>query len=121
MQKMMALKKAYAEIILNTAKEAAARIMVSERRALHFQQELSSTKDEALRMLLRLKQMIDAKVSFAAGFLFSCFSVIVEIFILFYVDLGYEMIDLVWAGSSGSSLIYLHCRSAGAIMSFSLP
>lgn len=61
-QKLTALKKAYADIILNTAKEAAARIMVSERKATRFQQELASTKDEALRMLLRLKQMLDSKV-----------------------------------------------------------
>jgi hypothetical protein len=59
---LTALKKAYAEIILNTAKEAAARIMVSEKKALRFQQELFSTKEEALRMLLRLKQMLDSKV-----------------------------------------------------------
>lgn len=62
MQKMVALKKAYADIILNTAKEAAARIMVSERKALRFQQDLCATKDEALRMLVRLKQMMDSKV-----------------------------------------------------------
>lgn len=62
LQKMVALKKAYAEIILNTAKEAAARIMVSERKALRFQQDLSASKEEALRMLLRLKHMIDSKV-----------------------------------------------------------
>ncbi|OMO82633.1 hypothetical protein COLO4_22897 [Corchorus olitorius] len=54
-------EKAYAEIILNTAKEAAARIMVSERKALRYQQELFAAKDEALLMLLRLKQMLDAK------------------------------------------------------------
>ncbi|KAI4347646.1 hypothetical protein L6164_008438 [Bauhinia variegata] len=62
-EKMMALKRAYADIILNTAKEAAARIMASERRALHFQQELSSTTDESLRMLVRMKQMIDTKTA----------------------------------------------------------
>lgn len=61
-QKLTALKRAYADIILNTAKEAAARIMVSERKALRFQRELVSTKEEALRMLLRLKQMLDSKV-----------------------------------------------------------
>lgn len=61
-QKLTALKKAYADIILNTAKEAAARIMVSERKASRFQQELVSTKEEALQMLLRLKQMFDSKV-----------------------------------------------------------
>ncbi|KAB2001964.1 hypothetical protein E1A91_D11G032600v1 [Gossypium mustelinum] len=62
-EKLTALKKAYAEIILNTAKEAAARIMVSERKALRYQQELFAAKDEALHMLLRLKQMLDAKVN----------------------------------------------------------
>ncbi|KAK9271858.1 hypothetical protein L1049_002223 [Liquidambar formosana] len=62
-QKMVALKKAYADIILNTAKEAAARIMVSERKAIRFQQDLCSTKDEALRMLVRLKQMMDSKIN----------------------------------------------------------
>ncbi|CAI8609969.1 unnamed protein product [Vicia faba] len=61
-EKLTALKKAYADIILNTAKEAAARIMVSERKSSRFQQELASTKDEALHMVLRLKQMLDSKV-----------------------------------------------------------
>ncbi|CAL5198311.1 unnamed protein product [Lathyrus oleraceus] len=61
-EKLTALKKAYADIILNTAKEAAARIMVSERKSTRFQQELAYTKDEALRMVLRLKQMLDSKV-----------------------------------------------------------
>ncbi|KAG7016159.1 hypothetical protein SDJN02_21263 [Cucurbita argyrosperma subsp. argyrosperma] len=60
-QKMVALKKAYADIILNTVKEAAARVMVSERKALSLQQDLFSVKDEAHRMLLRLKNMIDSK------------------------------------------------------------
>lgn len=58
----MALKKAYADIILNTAKEAAARVMASERKALSFENDLHYTKDEAHRMLLRFKHMFDAKV-----------------------------------------------------------
>ncbi|KAJ7970923.1 Myosin-2 heavy chain like [Quillaja saponaria] len=62
-QKLVALKKAYADMILNTAKEAAARIMASERKALCFQHDLSSTKEEALRMLDRLKKMIDSKTT----------------------------------------------------------
>ncbi|KAH9612673.1 hypothetical protein KSS87_004876 [Heliosperma pusillum] len=62
-EKMTALKKAYAEIILNTAKEAAARIMVSERKAHHYSHDLSTTKDEALRLLLRLKQTMDHKIN----------------------------------------------------------
>nr|GFC49867.1 hypothetical protein [Tanacetum cinerariifolium] len=61
-KKMEALKKAYAEMILNTAKEAAAQTMASERKALRLQNELSNTKDEALRMLFRLKNMLDVKV-----------------------------------------------------------
>ncbi|CAL5368015.1 unnamed protein product [Camellia sinensis] len=60
-EKMVALKKAYADIILNTAKEAAARVMVSERKALRFHHDLCAAKDEALRMLLRFKQMFDSK------------------------------------------------------------
>ncbi|KAJ4851383.1 hypothetical protein Tsubulata_006703 [Turnera subulata] len=61
-EKLTALKMAYAEIILNTAKEAAARIMVSENKAHRYQCELLAAKDEALRMLIRLKQMLDSKV-----------------------------------------------------------
>ncbi|KVI09143.1 hypothetical protein Ccrd_012481, partial [Cynara cardunculus var. scolymus] len=60
---MEALKKAYAEIILNTAKEAANRAMVSECKALRFHHDLHNTKDEALRMLLRFKHIIDAKTT----------------------------------------------------------
>ncbi|KAJ8753519.1 hypothetical protein K2173_022760 [Erythroxylum novogranatense] len=62
-EKLTALKKAYADIILNTAKEAAARIMMSERKAQRYQRELFAAKDEALHMLLRLKQMLDSKVN----------------------------------------------------------
>ncbi|KAM3363899.1 hypothetical protein P3S68_018753 [Capsicum galapagoense] len=57
------VKKAYAEIILNMAKEAAARVMRSEKKALKFQQDLQYTKEEAVRMLLRLKLMIDTKTT----------------------------------------------------------
>ncbi|KHN13261.1 uncharacterized protein LOC114381807 [Glycine soja] len=60
---MVALKKAYADVILNTVKEAAGRVMVAERRALMFQQEHASSKEEALHMLMRLKQMMDAKTA----------------------------------------------------------
>lgn len=56
------MKTAYAEIILNTAKEAAARIVISEKKAFRYQQELFAAKEEGLRMLLRLKQMLDSKV-----------------------------------------------------------
>ncbi|KAL6175589.1 hypothetical protein ACLB2K_052228 [Fragaria x ananassa] len=61
-EKLTALKKAYADIILDTAKEAAARVMVSEKRAVRLQREILYTKEEALRMLLRLKRTYDSKV-----------------------------------------------------------
>ncbi|KAJ8750214.1 hypothetical protein K2173_014129 [Erythroxylum novogranatense] len=61
-EKMTALKKAYAEMILNTAKEAAVRVLASEKRMLRFQQDLLRANEEALRLLLRLKQITDAKI-----------------------------------------------------------
>ena len=61
-ERLTALKRAYADIILNTAKEAAARIMSSEQKAVRYKQELKVAKEEALGMLLRLKQMMDSKV-----------------------------------------------------------
>lgn len=59
---MEAVKRAYAEIILNTAAESAARILASERKALAFQRSLASAKQQALDLLLRLKSLMDAKV-----------------------------------------------------------
>ncbi|CAH2036898.1 unnamed protein product [Thlaspi arvense] len=61
-EKLTALKKAYADTILNTAKEAAARVMISDKKARGYQQELGAVRDEALRTCLRLKQMYDSKV-----------------------------------------------------------
>ncbi|XP_072981334.1 uncharacterized protein [Typha angustifolia] len=61
-EKMEALKKAYAEIILNTAKESAARILAAERKALGFQQSLFAAKEEAVATLLRVKAVMDSKV-----------------------------------------------------------
>lgn len=62
-QKLVALKMAYADIILNTAKEAASRIVTSEHKAIRYQDELFASKDEALHILLRLKQMMDSKIN----------------------------------------------------------
>ncbi|KAI3440646.1 uncharacterized protein J3R85_003423 [Psidium guajava] len=62
-QRLMGLKKAYAEIILGMAKEEAARVMAAEKRASQFREELLGSKEEAMRLLLRLKQMYDAKLS----------------------------------------------------------
>lgn len=63
MQKMEAMKRACAEMILNTAKEAAERVMAADLIARRKEQELVSVKEEAAAMLLRLKQMVDAKVT----------------------------------------------------------
>ncbi|PIA40292.1 hypothetical protein AQUCO_02500170v1 [Aquilegia coerulea] len=63
-KKMEALKKAYADIIFNTTKEATAKIMVVERRAYQYQKEMNEAKEEALNMLMRFKAMMDAKVNF---------------------------------------------------------
>ena len=70
------MKLAYADIILNTAKESAARILASERKALRFQQSLFAAKEEALATMLRLKSLMDSQVmrlstcliNFDAGF-----------------------------------------------------
>lgn len=67
-QKLAALKKAYADIILNIAKEAAARILISERKTLRLQQDVFDAKEEALNMLLRLKKVMDSKVHDSAVF-----------------------------------------------------
>lgn len=49
-------------MILNTVKEAAGRIMISERKAYRLELELKESKENALQMLTRLKQMMDSKV-----------------------------------------------------------
>lgn len=66
-QELEGLKRAYAEMILNTAKEAAARVMASEIKARNFELDLISSKEEATRILLRLKHMMDAKVTLKPG------------------------------------------------------
>lgn len=93
-QKLTALKKAYADIILNTAKEAAARVIVSEKKAVRLQRELLYTKEEALRMLLRLKQTYDSKVCNIClkwGCFLSLFG-----FWCFYLSLGFGVDEVMW-------------------------
>lgn len=93
-QKLTALKKAYADIILNTAKEAAARVIVSEKKAVRLQRELLYTKEEALRMLLRLKQTYDSKVCNIClkwGCFLSLFG-----FWCFYLSLGFGVDEIMW-------------------------
>ncbi|KAK1359748.1 hypothetical protein POM88_044222 [Heracleum sosnowskyi] len=62
-QRLVALKRAYADIILNISKEAAARVMASERKSQQLEHELRVTKEEAIQMMLRLKKMMDDKIS----------------------------------------------------------
>ncbi|KAJ6831363.1 uncharacterized protein M6B38_349645 [Iris pallida] len=67
-EKMAALKRAYADIILNTARESAARILLSERKALKCQQSMFAAKEEALSTIMRLKSIMDAKIQEAEKF-----------------------------------------------------
>ncbi|XP_052197830.1 uncharacterized protein LOC127804833 [Diospyros lotus] len=60
---MEVLRKAYADAILNTGKEAATRIRESELKAIRFQRDLRFAKAEAIRMLLRMKRMLDSKTA----------------------------------------------------------
>ncbi|KAJ8492828.1 hypothetical protein OPV22_014549 [Ensete ventricosum] len=62
-ERMAALKRAFADVILNTAKESAARILASDRRVLQLQQSMSLAREESLDMLLRLKSIMDSKIN----------------------------------------------------------
>ncbi|GER27107.1 60S ribosomal protein L4-B [Striga asiatica] len=61
-ERLAGLKKAYADVILSISKEAAARVMASEKKSVMYQHELKVAKDEGLRMMLRLKQMMDYQI-----------------------------------------------------------
>lgn len=67
MQEMLALKKAYADMILNISKEAAVRVMEAKIKTDKYEKDLISTKEEAVRMMMRLKQMIDNQKREAEG------------------------------------------------------
>ncbi|KAL5720338.1 hypothetical protein ACHQM5_013017 [Ranunculus cassubicifolius] len=58
---MEELKKAYADIIFETTKEAALKIMVAENKANRYKKEMIEAKEEALNMLIRFKSMADSK------------------------------------------------------------
>lgn len=66
---MTALKRAYADMILNMAKESAGRILELDRRAIRLQHGMFLTKEDALSMLLRLKSTMDSKVVATAPFI----------------------------------------------------
>ncbi|MFS7938913.1 hypothetical protein Hanom_Chr05g00445421 [Helianthus anomalus] len=62
-ERFMALKKACVDIILNTEKEVAKRIMVSEWKVVPLEYELKVGKEDVAQMLMRVKQMMDCKIS----------------------------------------------------------
>jgi len=57
-----AVKRAYAEVMLNAAREAAARILAAERRAAALAGGMAAARDDAVAALLRLKAISDAKI-----------------------------------------------------------
>jgi len=59
-----AVKRASAEVMLNAAREAAARILAAERRAAALAGGMAAARDDAVAALLRLKAISDAKVAF---------------------------------------------------------
>ncbi|KAH9614637.1 hypothetical protein KSS87_011097 [Heliosperma pusillum] len=61
--KMKATKKVYAEVILNTTKEAAGRVMLAERKAVGFHNELLYLKQDSARMMLHLSNSFKSQVN----------------------------------------------------------
>lgn len=56
------LKRAYADVILNTTKESAVRILAAERRTLQWKQSSSLVKEDSVALILRLKALMDSRV-----------------------------------------------------------
>ncbi|XP_074588392.1 uncharacterized protein LOC141844252 [Curcuma longa] len=61
-ERMAVLKRAYADVILNTAKESAARILAAERRTLQWKQSSSLVKEDSVALILRVKALMDSKI-----------------------------------------------------------
>ena len=66
-----AVKRAYAEVMLNAAREAAARILAAERRAAALAGGMAAVRDDAVAALLRLKAISDARSPFFATVVFN--------------------------------------------------
>lgn len=62
LQRLEALKKVYADVILNTSKEAAAKVMAAQKKAQQLEHKLRCTKEEAVQMMVRLKKKMDDEV-----------------------------------------------------------
>ncbi|KAM0873137.1 hypothetical protein ACQ4PT_038272 [Festuca glaucescens] len=56
------LRKAYAEIMLNMAKESAARVLAAERRAAVLAGGVAAAKEDGVAALVRLKGIMDARI-----------------------------------------------------------
>ncbi|KAJ8559883.1 hypothetical protein K7X08_003941 [Anisodus acutangulus] len=61
-EKLAALERVYGDVMLNTEKEAAARIMVSEQKVQCFQKELHVVKENGILAMMKLKKSMDSKV-----------------------------------------------------------
>ncbi|XP_042441857.1 uncharacterized protein LOC122027084 isoform X3 [Zingiber officinale] len=59
---MAVLKRAYADVILNTTKESAVRILAAERRMLQWKQSSSLVKEDSVALILRLKVLMDSRI-----------------------------------------------------------
>ncbi|KAG6474697.1 hypothetical protein ZIOFF_068635 [Zingiber officinale] len=61
-ERMAVLKRAYADVILNTTKESAVRILAAERRTLQWEQSSSFVKEDSFALILRLKALMDTRI-----------------------------------------------------------
>lgn len=59
---MEALRKAYAEIMLNTTKESAARVLAAEERAAVLEGRVAAAKEDGVAALVRLKAIMEARI-----------------------------------------------------------
>ncbi|KAK1357798.1 hypothetical protein POM88_051054 [Heracleum sosnowskyi] len=62
-QRLQDLHKAYADVMLDASKEACAKVMAAETKAQWLEHELQVTKYEAVQMMVRLKKIMDDKIS----------------------------------------------------------
>ncbi|KAK1357799.1 hypothetical protein POM88_051055 [Heracleum sosnowskyi] len=62
-QRLQDLHKAYADMMLDASKEASAKVLAAEMKSQRLEHELHVTKAEAVRMMVRLKKMMDDKIS----------------------------------------------------------
>ncbi|GFP97698.1 hypothetical protein PHJA_001913900 [Phtheirospermum japonicum] len=61
-EKLTELKKVFADVIFNINKEAARRVKSSEIQAAQYHHEWEVGKEEGVRLLMRIKQMMDFKI-----------------------------------------------------------